>query len=151
MFFSIVALAVAAVSQAVHATPLSATTTNVGASFPKSELKVELVTPHSNVTAGQNGLHPDTTQATFPADLLLCFDSLCGSCESFDLSTVPLDTCEIEFFFNSVAIAQPSGSGLPFAVFVTPPNLCATGAQIPIVNECFSVTPNSFDDFILQL
>ncbi|KAJ3012940.1 hypothetical protein NUW54_g1732 [Trametes sanguinea] len=83
MFFSIVALAVAAVGQTVFANPLAIRTTNVGSSFPKSELNVELVAPHSNVTFGHNGLHPDATQATFPADLLLCTDSLCGACTAF--------------------------------------------------------------------
>ncbi|CDO68194.1 hypothetical protein BN946_scf184938.g46 [Trametes cinnabarina] len=148
--FSFVALAIAALRQTVHATPLSRKTTNIAASFPKSELKVELVTPHPNVTAGSNGLRPDAVEATFPADLLLCTDSACDSCDVFDLSTIPFNECFIEFFYNSVAIAQSSGQGLPFAVFLTPPNLCATGTAIPAVNECFSTVGSDFDDFIVE-
>ncbi|KAI8996340.1 hypothetical protein BD414DRAFT_197579 [Trametes punicea] len=150
MRYSFAALALALLGQAVHASPLTRkTTTTIAGSFPVVDLQANHVTPHSNSTSSRGGLSSDAALQEFPADLLLCSALNCAGCEVFNLAAIPFDTCEIEFFYESVAISQPSGEGLPFAVFLTPPNLCATGTQIPEVNTCFNVEGDDFDDFIL--
>ncbi|KAI0718028.1 hypothetical protein C8T65DRAFT_100063 [Cerioporus squamosus] len=159
MSFAIAAVALAALSQVVQATPLSPVATSVkpfsegvtvAARFPVHELGS--VAAHSNVTVTlpSGGVHSDVAAAIFPATLLLCPSTNCLSCFAFDLSTLPENVClmDNESSFYSVAINQPSNQGLPFLV-VTGPVGCSAFAAIPNVNECFNINNPPYFDFAI--
>ncbi|KAM5544310.1 hypothetical protein V8D89_001970 [Ganoderma adspersum] len=171
MFVALAALVLAAVSQIVHATPTTSPTkptkldVTIAAGFPIRTLDIirnGTTGTHDGTTGthdgtirvrGTTGTHDGTihgrTAAANPATLLLCPNTNCASCSGFALSSFPLDEC---FLTNvealSVAISQPAGGGLPFAVTVGTPE-CATLAQIPTVNECFNVNGGPFTNFAL--
>ena len=90
----------------------------------------------------------------FPAHLLLCTAAncetgTCGAVGGIDLSEFPTDVCfPAAPSFNSVAVVQPSGEGLPFAVLVGPPG-CEEFADIPVVNECFNIEDGPWDQWEL--
>ena len=123
---------------------------SVASSFPVSDLDAAQAKVKADTTLNTNGgLRIDITAADFPADLLLCESVNCANCFEFDLSVLPHQTClTANFDFVSVAISQPSNSGLDFGVFVGPPG-CASFGQIPVVNECFNVNGGPFSDFAL--
>jgi hypothetical protein len=91
-------------------------------------------------TKGSSTLRVDAAQAPFPATLLLCRTTGCGSCTGFDISLFPHNTCLIAnpaFGFFSVFISQPSNEGFAFGVYAGP--TCPGLGLIPLVNTCFNV------------
>ncbi|KAI0351931.1 hypothetical protein OH77DRAFT_844212 [Trametes cingulata] len=145
MLFSFAIAAIAFFGQAVYASPLSAETTSVAASFPV--LDITSAKAHPNITLGHGGIHADAAQAEFPATLLLCPTASCISCFGFDLSVVPTNEClAAGLSYVSVAINQPSNEGLPFGVFIGPPG-CASFLQIPAVNTCYNINGATFSDY----
>ncbi|RPD58825.1 hypothetical protein L227DRAFT_576855 [Lentinus tigrinus ALCF2SS1-6] len=98
--------------------------------------------------------HSTTADATFPAFLQFCESAGCTSCQSFDLSTAPMNTCvalsspaPTTLSYN---ISQPSGEGLPFTVWVGPAG-CSVFTSVRAVNECFNIEPGArpFADYFL--
>ncbi|OSD02913.1 hypothetical protein PYCCODRAFT_1477222 [Trametes coccinea BRFM310] len=150
MLFSAVAIVLAALGQIAHAGPLSSTSaTAIGASLPVSDLRIELVTPRANTTARHGASHPEPDQEAAVPSLLLCQVLNCGDCITLAFSSIPVDECQLSFLYQSVAISNPGNVPLPFAVFLSPPNLCETGVQITEQNVCFNVANNDLQDFIL--
>ncbi|KAI0741716.1 hypothetical protein C8Q80DRAFT_151361 [Daedaleopsis nitida] len=159
MLFVVAAVALAALSQVAGAMPMTSSSTvvkplvggmtDMGAKFPVHDLaSFGRVT---NTTSGAHGgVHVDAAEAIYPATLLLCPAFSCTSCFAFDLSTIPIDECLVDLSssFNSVAVAQPSNEGLPYAVTVGTAG-CATLVGISVVNECFNVNGGPFVDFAL--
>ncbi|KAM5544327.1 hypothetical protein V8D89_001987 [Ganoderma adspersum] len=151
MFVALAAIVLAAVAQVAHTTPTTSPTkptktdVTIAAGFPIRTLDI--------IRNGTTGTHDSTitsrSAAANPATLLLCPSTNCATCSGFDLSSFPVDEC---FLTNvaalSVAISQPAGGGLPFAVAVGTPE-CASLAQIPTVNECFNVNGGPFTNFAL--
>ena len=160
MYFAIVAVTVAALSQLAQTTPLSSDAARVklagaaiapAAHFPVRDLDSAVAEPHIT-SPSESGVRIEAVNATFPATLLLCSAANCLSgCFSFDLSTIPVNECLIDesSTFQSLAISQPSNAGLPFSVFVGPPG-CFSFAQIPAVNTCFNANNGPFDDFFVE-
>ncbi|KAI0629110.1 hypothetical protein C8Q77DRAFT_305620 [Trametes polyzona] len=149
MHYSFVALALTALlAPAVHANPIASIPplSAAAAHFPISQLNITEAR-HSG-TSPRGGIAVDTTQATFPANLLLCPSVNCLSCFSINLANQPLDECfAAPGTFITAAISQPSNQGLPFGVLVGTSG-CASVAQLPAVNECFNLNgPGAFDTF----
>ncbi|KAH9935180.1 uncharacterized protein BXZ73DRAFT_100567 [Epithele typhae] len=163
--FSIVLITVALVAAAC-ANPLPASEVSVhplasasgvttAASFPLHDLASSLGPVPASAAVGTTPApffakspSADAVEATFPATLLLCPGTNCASCSGFDLSRIPVNVCFATSAFRSVAISQPSNSGLPFGVVVGPSG-CSSFAQIPTVNQCFNVNGGPFSDFAL--
>ena len=139
MFFAFTVIATFASLHAAFASPIA----EVSAT-PLLPLSPKALTLSTTIPVGLTAARaaPRTTltaRQEFPASLLLCTDTVCGSCTEFNLSAFPAGVCEFSLAgFNSVGILQPSGQGLPFAVGVGP--TCSSFAAIPEVNECFSIT-----------
>ncbi|RDX43429.1 hypothetical protein OH76DRAFT_1361187 [Lentinus brumalis] len=144
MLLTFVTFAVALVS-AVQATPVSAgttvTSTTVGmsaaAGIPVVSLELGSVSEHGNVTVGKGGMHPSSADDVYPASMMICLESGCQSCSSFDLSNEQQACLIPQLNFMSVWINQPSNQGLPFAVFTGPVG-CSQWAQVPLVNTCYN-------------
>ncbi|KAI9063870.1 hypothetical protein FKP32DRAFT_1757881 [Trametes sanguinea] len=150
MRFSAVVSVLVAFGQIAYAGPLSPTTAiTIGATLPVSDLRIELITPQANATARQSVSHPDPDQQAAVPSLLLCQVLNCGDCITLAFSSIPVDECQLSFLYQSVAISNPGNVPLPFEVFLSPPNLCETGVEIPEQNVCFNVANNDLQDFIL--
>ena len=165
MFVALAALVLAAISQVALTTPTTSPTkptkfdVTIAAGFPIGTLDIirnGTTGTHDGTTGtrdGTTGTHDGTIRgrapAANPATLLLCPTTGCATCSGFNLSTFAVDEC---FLTNveavSVAISQPGGGGLPFAVAVGTPE-CATLAEIPAVNECFNINGGPFTNFAL--
>ncbi|OJT08610.1 hypothetical protein TRAPUB_537 [Trametes pubescens] len=144
---AIITFALALLAHAVHASPAVPVKTNIGAKFPVHDLSAGGARP--NTTLSTSGLHAAVVPADFPANLLLCNTVSCISCIQLDMSTLPHNEClnsGIEAL--SVAISQPSNSGLDFGVFVAPDG-CASFTQIPAVNTCYNVNGETVSGFAL--
>ena len=148
MQYAFVALAIALFGYAVaDSVSGSGGQSNAPASFPVSNLTFGGA--NSGTTLPQAGLNTNSAQAEFPASLLLCRNTACAGCTSFNLSAIPQNICfspDPLFSFLSVAVVQPSNQGLPFGVEVGPAN-CGEVAAIPRVNECFDVRGAVFEAF----
>ncbi|KAL7280667.1 hypothetical protein ACG7TL_005606 [Trametes sanguinea] len=143
MHFKLSIAAVAALLhvQAIAANPLSNPSANVDpGTFPVVDLATAQATP--NVTLSPDGIQPDASQQTYPADIYFCQDDRCQSCfPPFDLSTIPPHSCfNAPFPFWTVIVRQPSNDGLPFEVRVG--RDCDSELfALPAVNICFEVFP----------
>jgi hypothetical protein len=158
MLFSLLTLSIAFIgatnailttstTKAVHATIDSV---SIARSIPVVDLANIDVT-RQNVTLATKGsstLRVDAAQAPFPATLLLCRTTGCGSCTGFDISLFPHNTCLIAnpaFGFFSVFITQPSNEGFAFGVYAGP--TCPGLGLIPLVNTCFNVNGGPYQVF----
>ncbi|CDO75987.1 hypothetical protein BN946_scf184548.g4 [Trametes cinnabarina] len=141
------ALAAALLCQTALATPLTSKATDSGAEFPVVDISGVQARPL--VPLSQGGIHVDTTQAEFPATLLLCSTPSCISCIGIDLSSLPMNECLTpDITFQTAVIRQPSAQGLPFTVFVGPPG-CASFVPLSTVNTCYNLNSTAFSDFAL--
>lgn len=146
MFFAAITILAIALVGAANAKPTIAlhgavstprgANVNVGGIFPASDLDAGQSKNEADTTLNLSGdLSVDAVAADFPATLLLCQATNCGGCIAFDLSTLPRGTCiTTSFGFVSIAISQPSNSGLDFGVFVG----CIL-AELTVVNTCFNL------------
>ncbi|KAI0645955.1 hypothetical protein C8Q79DRAFT_1119561 [Trametes meyenii] len=127
---TMIALSFASLAQTVSAGPLSPVTNDA---------------PIVRSTPTAIRVRPDTTNATFPATLLLCSTANCiqNDCAHFDLiHLVNLDGVCVTGNFHIVAaqIVQPSNSGLPFEVAVGTAG-CENRVLVP-VNDCVNLPSN---------
>ena len=121
----------------------------VAVNFPVRTLDVSAARAPSTSLTNAKASRAIIKRQEFPADLLVCAESNCGLCEEFSLSGLAEDECFfVDFSGISVAISQPSGQGLPFAVEIGEAG-CPSLTQVPTVNECFNLNGFSFDSFAL--
>ena len=96
----------------------------------------------------------DAVDATVPAFLNFCEGVDCTSCQTYDLTTAPTETCIVAdppvSSTLSYNVTQPSGEELPFNVFVGPAG-CSVSTIVRAVNECFNIQPGAraFADYYI--
>lgn len=143
--------------------PMSLSRSLLARPLPKSVLAVLLPQGGGLTATATNSTSPakshsavsPSPDAADPATLLLCQNTVCGGCLGFDLNAAPPDQCLVPsysqstFPFNSVAISQPSDSGLPFGVLVSPGG-CTKFSYIPTVNTCYGVPSGPFTEFAIN-
>ncbi|KAI0816982.1 hypothetical protein BC628DRAFT_1413903 [Trametes gibbosa] len=134
--------------QAALCNPLSLKLTSIGATFPVHDISVGGAHPNTTLSTGR--VHADITPSDFPASFLFCTTPNCISCFAVDMSTIPHNECLLAgLAYESVAISQPSNTGLDFGCFIGPSG-CASFLQIPAVNTCYNInSPAPFTDFSL--
>ncbi|KAI0731042.1 hypothetical protein C8Q76DRAFT_793144 [Earliella scabrosa] len=137
MKLTLTAFAVALLTLATHASPLTPSPDAAEGSPAVPVVEFDNVEAHHNATL--DDIHLAARQSSFPVSLLTFTGFQCGGIQNtVDLSTAQHNTCLKILSFNSYRLFQPNGILPPFQVRVGNGG-CFTLQGITSVNTCTNV------------